>query len=53
LAIFTTEWRKHRRMPTVGKRLLQALGVPSQPSVHTVLGLEVGESAQASWANAP
>src|SRR5262245_22076029 len=39
LASFTTEWRKHRRMPTVGKRRLQALCVPSQPSVHTVWGL--------------
>src|SRR5438093_13654131 len=53
LAIFTTEWRKHRRMHTVGQRLLQALCVPSQPSVHTVLGLEVGARAPASWAHAP
>ena len=36
-------------MPTVGKRRLQALCVSSQPSVHTVLGLEVGESSRAAW----
>src|SRR6266704_1254737 len=53
LALCTTEWRKHRRMPTVGKRRLQALCVPSQPSVPTVVGLEVGDSASASWAHAP
>src|SRR6266702_2540834 len=34
LALCTTEWRKHRRMPTV-------------------VGLEVGDSASASWAHAP
>src|SRR6266704_4458832 len=52
-AILRTEWRKHRRMPTVGKRRLQALCVPSQPAVPTVWGLEVGDSASASWAHAP
>jgi uncharacterized protein (DUF2252 family) len=40
-------------MHTVGKRRLQALCVPSQPSVHTVLGLEVGDSSRASSANSP
>ena len=40
-------------MQTAGPRFLQALCVPSQPSVHTVLGLYGGESARASWANSP
>jgi hypothetical protein len=40
-------------MPPVGQMRLQALGGPSQPSVHTVLGLEGGDSACASWAHSP